>query len=86
MPVAPAEVTATFTVSPPSHDHQPRHVKAAVDEAHASGLAMEAGPDSTTLAGGRAEVIATLSKVIDIAIRAGATTIEVNIEVATEST
>ena len=86
MPVAPSEVTATFTVSPSSGGHTPRHVKAAVDEARASGLASEAGPDTTALAGGRAEVLATLNKVIDIAIGAGATSIEVKIEAATEST
>ncbi len=86
MPVAPAEVTATFTIGPAAADDMARHVKAAVDAARASGLAMEAGPDATTLAGGRAEVLATLMKVLDIAIGTGATTIEVKIEVATEST
>ncbi|MDQ3767435.1 MAG: thiamine-binding protein [Actinomycetota bacterium] len=86
MPVAPAEVTATFTIAPSAADHMARHVKAAVDEARASGLAMEAGPESTTLAGGRTEVLDTLTRVIDIAIDAGATAIEVKIEAATEST
>jgi len=86
VPVAPAEVTATFTIEPPAPDHMARHVKAAVDEARASGLAMEAGPEATTLAGGRAEVLATLTKVLDIAIETGATAIEVKVEVATEST
>ncbi|MBA3348921.1 MAG: thiamine-binding protein [Actinobacteria bacterium] len=85
MPVAPSEMTATFTISPSDADHMTRHVKAAVDEARASGLAMEAGPEATTLAGGRAEVLDTLTKVIDIAIGAGATGIEVKIEAATES-
>lgn len=86
MPVAPAEVTATFTIAPSAADHMARHVKLAVDEARASGLATEAGPDTTALSGGRAEVLATLTKVIDIAIGAGATTIEVKLEAATEST
>ena len=86
MPVAPSEVTATFTVSPSSGGHTARHVKAAVDEARASGLASEAGPDTTALAGSRAEVLATLNKVIDIAIGAGATSIDVKIEATTEST
>ncbi|MDQ3784242.1 MAG: hypothetical protein M3360_05095 [Actinomycetota bacterium] len=86
MPVPPAEVTATFTIEPSAADRMARHVKAAVDEARASGLAMEAGPESTALAGGRAEVLATLVKVIDIAVEEGATTIEVKLEAATEST
>ena len=86
MPVGPSEVTATFTIEPAAADDMARHIRAAVDEARASGLAMEAGPDATTLAGGRAEVLATLMKVLDIAIGTGATTIEVKIEVATEST
>jgi uncharacterized protein YqgV (UPF0045/DUF77 family) len=86
MPVAPAQVTATFTIAPSESGHRARHAKAAIDEAHASGLAMEAGPDATTLAGGRTEVLDTLFKVMDIAIGAGATGIEVTIEAAAEST
>lgn len=85
MPVAPSEVTATFSVAP-SGGHTARHVKAAVDEARASGLATEAGPDTTALSGERAEVLATLNKVIDAAIEAGATTVDVKIEAATQST
>ncbi|MDQ3752128.1 MAG: hypothetical protein M3333_04475 [Actinomycetota bacterium] len=85
MPVAPAEVTATFTIASSDADRMAHHVKAAVDEARASGLAMEAGPDATTLAGGRAEVLDTLFKVMDIALGGGATGIEVTLEAATES-
>ena len=86
MPVAPAEVTATFMIAPTDTGRMPRHVKAAIDEARASGLAMEAGPEATVLAGDRAEVLDTLFKVVDIALGEGATGIEVTLEAATEST
>ena len=80
MPVARPEVIAQFRVLPaPLGDEEP-HVKAGMDAARSSGLLMELGPDSSGLAGGRAEVLSALGRVIDSALAAGARTVEVSVE------
>jgi uncharacterized protein YqgV (UPF0045/DUF77 family) len=80
MPVPPAEVTAEFTILPFTEGHMEPHVKAGVDAAHASGLAVEVGPLGTGLSGARAEVLDALVKVMDAAIGAGARTIQIKVE------
>jgi uncharacterized protein YqgV (UPF0045/DUF77 family) len=85
MPAPPAEVTAEFTIHPFVEGHMEAHVEAGVEAARASGLAVEVGPFGTGLAGPRAAVLETLTRVMDAAIRAGARSIQVKLEVASES-
>jgi uncharacterized protein YqgV (UPF0045/DUF77 family) len=85
MPAPPAEVTAEFTIHPFTEGHIEPHVSAGIEAARASGLAVEVGPFGTGLAGPRREVLATLTKVMDAAIEAGARTIQVKLEAPSET-
>jgi uncharacterized protein YqgV (UPF0045/DUF77 family) len=85
MPAPPAEVTAEFTIHPFVEGHMEAHVEAGVEAARASGLAVEVGPFGTGLAGPRAAVLETLTRVMDAAIRAGARSIQVKLEVPSET-
>jgi uncharacterized protein YqgV (UPF0045/DUF77 family) len=85
VPAPPAEVVAEFTIQPFVEGRMEPHVAAGVDEARASGLAVEVGPFGTGLAGPRAEVLETLRRVMDAAIAAGARGIQVKIEVPSEA-
>ena len=76
MPVPPAELTAEFTVAGPD-----AALEAARGVADPSGLAREAGPATTLLAGTRAEVLATLDDVVAAALDAGAHRLDVRLEV-----
>ena len=70
MPVPPAELTAEFTMeTSPEGEKSPQ----------------ETGPESTALAGSRAEVLKALPKVIEAALDAGARGVKVRIEVPTEA-
>ena len=85
MPQGPSEVVAEFTVEPAPDDDGAGAVEAAVEAARATGLALEVGPEATGLAGGRAEVLDALERVLDAAIRAGARAISVKVRAATEA-
>ena len=67
MPAPPAEVVAEFSIG--SRRGDSRAIEAALQSARASGLALEAGPQETALAGGRSEVVAALGRVIESALR-----------------
>lgn len=84
-PVSPAEVVAQFTIQPFVPGHMQPHVRAGVDAARASGLAVEVGPFETGLAGARAEVLDTLRSVVEAAIEAGAHGFEVTLQVPSEA-
>jgi uncharacterized protein YqgV (UPF0045/DUF77 family) len=86
VPAGPREVVAEFTIQPFIEGRMEPHVEAGVKAARDSGLAVEVGPFGTGLAGGRAEVLQALSRVMDAAIEAGARSIQVKVRVATEST
>jgi uncharacterized protein YqgV (UPF0045/DUF77 family) len=77
-----AELSAEITVVPSPDGRESPHaqVEAARRAAGASGLAHEAGPDATLLAGGRAEVLEALRAVIDASLDAGAHIVEVKVE------
>jgi hypothetical protein len=77
VPVPPAELTAELTIDPADREA----VRAGRQAAIESGLALDAGPDSTALSGGRGEVLETLHRVLDAALTAGATTVEVKLQV-----
>lgn len=80
MPVAPAELTAEFTIHPFTEGRMEPHVKAGVEAAEATGLAVEVGPFGTGLSGARPEVLDALMKVMDAAIEAGARSIQIKVE------
>ena len=79
MPVPPAELTAELTIVPGSEDDQA--VAAGRQAAADTGLALDTGPATTALSGGRREVLDALSRVLDAALDAGAATVEVKLEV-----
>jgi hypothetical protein len=80
MPVPPAELTALFTVDGPEAAHA-----AAREAVEPSGLARDAGPGETMLAGPRAEVLVALGESVVAALDAGARGIGVRLEAPTES-
>ena len=55
-------------------------IEAAKEAAGESGLAHEAGPETTVLAGGREEVLQATRKVIEAALAAGAQAVEAKVE------
>jgi uncharacterized protein YqgV (UPF0045/DUF77 family) len=82
-----AELTAELTVVPTSEAESPprEQVEAAKRVAGESGLAREAGPEITALAGGRREVLEASLKVIEAALDAGAHAVEVRVEAEGEA-
>jgi uncharacterized protein YqgV (UPF0045/DUF77 family) len=77
VPVPPAELTAEFTIDPADREA----VRAGRQAAIESGLALDAGPDTTALSGARREVLDALHRVVDAAIDAGTATVEVRLQV-----
>lgn len=77
MPVPPAELTAELTIA--AEDDQA--VRAGRQAAADTGLALDAGPSTTALSGARREVLDALSRVLDAALTAGATTVDVSLQV-----
>jgi len=80
VPVPPAELSAHFTVDGPDDAQE-----AARRAAEPSGIAREAGPGETMLAGSRAEVLAALGDVVGAALDAGAHALDVRLEAPTEA-
>ncbi len=82
-----SELTAELTVVPSSEAESPprEQVEAAKKAAAESGLAREAGPEVTALAGGRGEVLQASLKVIEAALDAGAHAVEVRVEAEGEA-
>jgi hypothetical protein len=78
MPVAPAELTAHFTVEGPDE------ALAAATSA-AGRLAREAGPGEVMIAGPRGEVLAALGDAVTAALDAGAHGIDARLVAPTES-
>ena len=80
MPVPPAELSVRLTIDGPQAAKEAGRAAAAP-----SGLAREAGPDETLLAGPRADVLAALGDALAAALDAGAHTVDVRLEAPTES-
>jgi uncharacterized protein YqgV (UPF0045/DUF77 family) len=82
-----SELTAELTVVPSSEAESPprEQVEAAKKAAAESGLAREAGPEVTALAGGRGEVLQASLKVIEAALDTGARAVEVRVEAEGEA-
>ncbi len=77
-----AELTAELKVVPSSKaERSPRdQIEAAKRAASDSGLAHEAGPETTVLAGRRKEVLQATMGVIEAALDAGAHAVNVKVE------
>ena len=82
-----AELTAELKVIPSSEAENPprEQVEAAKRAASDSGIASEAGPEVTALAGGRREVLEASLRVIEAALDAGARAVEVRVEAEGEA-
>jgi uncharacterized protein YqgV (UPF0045/DUF77 family) len=66
-------LTVEFTVEPFVEGEPGPHVRAAVDTALRSGLAVDVGPFGTSVSGDDAAVLATVDAILRAAIGAGAT-------------
>jgi hypothetical protein len=75
MPVAPAELTAHFTIAGPEQAR-----RAAFATAAPSGLAVDAGPGELMLSGTRERVLAALGDAVVAALDAGAHGLDVKLE------
>ena len=77
-----AELTAELEVvtSPEAEKSPQEQVETAKEAASGSGLAREAGPKTTVLAGGRQEVLQATMRVIEAALEAGAHAVQVKVE------
>jgi hypothetical protein len=86
VPVPPSEVTIRFSIPPLEEQDEQPHIEAGLAAARASGRAVETGPSELALTGGRDETIDVLRSVIVAALDAGARSLNVTVEAATEST
>ncbi len=77
-----AEISAELTVITTTEaERSPQEqVEAAKQAASDSGLAHEAGPETTVLAGERSEVLEAMSRVIEASLDAGAQAVQVEVE------
>jgi uncharacterized protein YqgV (UPF0045/DUF77 family) len=77
-----AELSAELKVVPSSRaEKSPQEqVEAGMEAASATGLAREAGPDTTVLSGGRREVLEAVIEVVEASLDAGAHVVEVKVE------
>jgi uncharacterized protein YqgV (UPF0045/DUF77 family) len=77
VPVPPAELTAELTIEPTGD----QAVAAGRQAAAETGLALDAGPDTTALSGTKQEVLDALRRVLEAALAAGATIVQVKLAV-----
>ena len=75
-----AELTAELKVLTAGEDGSRAHSEAAKTAAGETGLAHEAGPETMVLAGGRREVLDAATRVLEAALDAGASGVELKIE------
>ena len=77
-----AEISVELTVVTTNEaERSPQEqVEAAKRAASDSGIAHEAGPETTVLAGGRSEVLEAMRKVIEASLDAGAQAVRVEVE------
>jgi uncharacterized protein YqgV (UPF0045/DUF77 family) len=77
-----AELSAELTVVPSreSEGSPQSQIDAAKRAASDSGLAHEAGPETTVLAGGRKEVLEAVLRVVEASLDAGAHAVQVRVE------
>ena len=77
-----AELSAELTIAPSreAEESPQAQIEAAKQAASDSGLAYEAGPETTVLAGVRSEVLEAVLKVIETSLDAGARAVQVRVE------
>ena len=77
-----AELSAELTIVPSreAEESPQSQIEAAKEAASDSGLAHEAGPETTVLSGGRSEVLEAMRKVIEASLDAGAHAVQVKLE------
>ena len=77
-----AELSAELTIVPSreAEESPQAQIEAAKQAASDSGLAHEAGPETTVLAGERSEVLEAVRKVIETSLDAGAHAVQVRVE------
>jgi uncharacterized protein YqgV (UPF0045/DUF77 family) len=82
-----AELTAELKVlaSADSEKAPKEQIEAAREAGGDSGLAREAGPETTALAGERSEVLGAMLKVIEASLDAGAHAVQVKVETEGDS-
>ena len=82
-----AELSVELTIVPSSGAQSPpqAQIEAAKQAASDSGLAHEAGPETTVLAGGRSEALEAMLGVIEASLDAGAHAVDVRVEVEGEA-
>ncbi len=82
-----AELSVELTVVPsPQAESPPQaQLEAAEQAASDSGLAHEAGPETTVLAGGRSEALEAMLGVIEASLDAGAHAVQVKVEAEGEA-
>jgi uncharacterized protein YqgV (UPF0045/DUF77 family) len=82
-----AEISAELTVvTSKEAEKSPREqIEAAKRAASDSGLAREAGPETTVLSGERSEVLEATRKVVEASLDAGAHVVRVKVEVEGEA-
>ena len=82
-----AELNAELKVVPSetAETSPQEQVEAAKKAAGESGLAHEAGPETTILTGGRREVLEAVTKVVEASLDAGARAVEMKIEAQGEA-
>jgi uncharacterized protein YqgV (UPF0045/DUF77 family) len=82
-----AELSVELTILPSRDAESPpqAQIEAAKQAASDSGLAHEAGPETTVLAGGRTEVLQAMLEVIEASLDAGAHAVQVRVEAEGEA-
>ena len=82
-----AELSVELTVVPSSKAESPpqAQIEAAKQAASDSGLAHEAGPETTVVAGGRSEALEAMLGVIEASLNAGARVVQVRVEAEGEA-
>jgi uncharacterized protein YqgV (UPF0045/DUF77 family) len=83
-----AELNAELTIIPSREaENSPQsQIEVAKQAASDSGLAREAGPETTVLTGSRSEVLEAVRRVIDASLDAGAHVVQVRVEAEAEAT
>jgi uncharacterized protein YqgV (UPF0045/DUF77 family) len=72
-------LTVEFTIEPFVPGEPGPHVRAAVEAAEQSGLAVDFGPFGTTVAGDDEAVLAAVDRILRAAVAAGATRISLQV-------
>jgi uncharacterized protein YqgV (UPF0045/DUF77 family) len=76
---APGQLTVEFTIEPFVAGRPGPHVRAAIDAAERSGLAVDVGPFGTSVSGDAARVLDAVDAIVRAAVTAGATRVSLQL-------